>query len=64
LGRESPLPTLQQTIADKFLEKLAAADEVDTVKIEQLRALLIANKKPKPDDFIKIFTLPAGGDLM
>lgn len=57
------MPTIQQTIADKFLTKLADGKEVDAIKIEQLRTLFVNNKKPKPDDFIKIFTIPAGADL-
>jgi len=57
------LPTIQQTIGDKFLAKIAEDKEVDARKIEQLRALLIDNKKLRPEDFIKIFTIPAGGDL-
>jgi hypothetical protein len=57
------LPTIQQTIADKFLTKLADGKEVDAIKIQQIRTLLVNNKKPKPDDFVKIFTIPAGGDL-
>jgi hypothetical protein len=58
------LPTIQQTIGAKFLAKLAENKEVDARQIEQLRALLIDdNKKLRPDDFIKIFTIPAGGDL-
>jgi preprotein translocase subunit Sss1 len=32
-------------------------------KIEQLRKLLASSKKPKADDFIKVFTSPAGGDV-
>ena len=57
------MPTIQQTIADKFLEKLAECKEVDANKIAQLRTLLTDKKKPGPDDFVKIFTVPAGGDL-
>jgi hypothetical protein len=57
------LPTIQQAIGEKFLAKLAEGKEVDARQIEQLRALLIDNKKLRPDDFIKIFTIPAGGDL-
>jgi hypothetical protein len=57
------MPTLQQQIAEKFLLKLAESDEVDAAKIEQLRLLLSDNKKAKSDDFVKIFTTPAGGDL-
>jgi hypothetical protein len=57
------MPTLSQQIADKFLSKLAESDEVDAAKIEQLRAVLYDNKRAKAEDFVKIFTTPAGGDL-
>ena len=57
------MPIIQQTIADKFLTKLADGKEVDNIRIEQLRDLLVNNKKLKPDDFVKIFTIPAGDDL-
>ena len=57
------MPTLQQQIAEKFLSKLAESDEVDTAKIEKLRVLLSEHKRPKADDFLKIFTTPAGEDL-
>ena len=57
------MPTLQQTIAAKFLAKLGEADDVDTEKIEQLRNLLGNDKKAKAEDFVKIFTAPAGGDV-
>jgi hypothetical protein len=61
--RESTLPTIEQTIADKFLTKLADGEEVDASKIEQLRTLLADNKKPQPDDFVKMFSIPVGGNL-
>lgn len=54
--------TLQQRIAEKFLAKLAESRHVDAGKIEQLKQLLTDSKKPKADDLVKIFTLPAGGD--
>jgi hypothetical protein len=57
------MATLQQIISQKFLEKLAESKEVDAGKIEQLRILLLDSKKPKPDDFVRIFSQPAGGDL-
>jgi hypothetical protein len=57
------MPTLQEQIAEKFLAKLADSKGVDAEKIDQLRILLANSKKPKADDFVKIFTLPAGGDL-
>ncbi len=57
------MATLQQQIADKFLAKLIETKEVDDAKIEQLRTLLSEGKKPKADDFVRIFSLPAGGDL-
>jgi hypothetical protein len=57
------MPTLQQEIADKFLAKLAESKDIDAEKIDQVRTLLANSKKPKADDFVQIFSLPAGGDL-
>ena len=57
------MATLQQQIADKFLAKLAETEEIDAAKIERLRALLAQVKKPKAAEFVRIFSLPAGGDL-
>jgi hypothetical protein len=57
------MPTLHQQIADKFLAKLAASKEIDTGKIEQLRALLADGKKIKADEFVKIFSQLDGGDI-
>ena len=55
--------TLQQQIAEKFLAKLAGSDGFDAAKIEQLRGLLTRGKKPKADELVAVFSLPAGGDL-
>jgi hypothetical protein len=57
------MATLPQQIAEKFLTKLTESKDVDTDKIEQLRGLLADSKKLKTDDVVKIFSLPAGGDL-
>ena len=57
------MATLQQQIAKKFLTKLAESKKVDPDKIDQLGKLLGEGKKLKGDDFVKIFSLPAGGDL-
>ena len=57
------MATLQQQIAEKFLAELAESKVVDAEKIDQLRSLLGDSKKVKPDDFVKIFSAPAGGDL-
>lgn len=58
------MATLQQQIAEKFLAKLAQSKAVDAEKLDQLRSLLADNsKKLKADDFVKIFSAPAGGDL-
>ena len=55
--------TLQQQIAEKFLAGLAASKDVDIEKIEQLRRLLADTKKPKPEEFVRIFSLTADDDL-
>jgi CMP-2-keto-3-deoxyoctulosonic acid synthetase len=57
------MPTLYQEIANKFLTKLSQTKGSDAEKIEQLRVLLADGKKVKPDDFVKIFSVPAGGDI-
>lgn len=57
------MATLQQKIAEKFLAKLAESKDVDAAKITKLKVLLADSKKVKADDLVKIFTLPAGGDL-
>jgi len=57
------MATLQQKIAEKFLARLAKSKDVDAATIVELRTLLADNKKPKADDFVRIFSLPAGGDI-
>jgi hypothetical protein len=57
------MATLQQQIAEKFLAKLAESKKVDADKIDQLRTLLADSKKLKAEEFVKVFSLPAGGDL-
>jgi hypothetical protein len=57
------MATLQQQIAEKFLVKLEESKSADAEKIDQLRKLLSGGKKVKADDFVKIFSLPAGGDV-
>lgn len=60
---EGLMGTLQQKVAEKFLAKLKEGKGLDAEKIEQLRKLLADSKKPKAEDFIRIFTAPAGGDV-
>lgn len=57
------MATLQQKIAERFLAKLEGSKDVDPAKVEALRILLADGKKPKADDFARIFSLPAGADL-
>ena len=57
------MATLQKQIADKFLAKLEGSKDVDAEKIDQLRTLLADTKELKADDLVKVFSLPAGGDL-
>jgi hypothetical protein len=57
------MATLQQTIANKVLAKLSKSPDVDATKIDQLKALLASGKKVKIEEPVKIFSLPAGGEL-
>jgi len=55
------MATLQQKIGEKFLATLAEGKALDAEKIEELRKLLADGKKPKADDFAKIFTAAGEG---
>ena len=57
------MATLQKQIADRFLEKLEHVKEVDVLQLDELRNLLSGDKKIKVEDLVRIFSLPAGGDL-
>jgi hypothetical protein len=57
------MASLQQAIAKTFLAKLSEKSEVRADQVEELRKLLEASNKPKPDDLVKIFTAPADGDV-
>jgi hypothetical protein len=58
------MPTLYQTIAEKFLAKLAESKDFDKEKVDELRKVLAAaDKKIKSEDFVKVFSAPAGGDI-
>lgn len=57
------MATLQQKIGEKFLATLAERKAMDAEKIEQLRKLLSDAKKPKADDFVKVFSGSTGGDV-
>lgn len=57
------MANLQQQIAEKFLAALAESGDVGAEKIDQLRQLLARGKKPKADEFIRVFTAPAGGEI-
>lgn len=57
------MSTLQHDIAEKFLKALTDANQLDSLTIQQLRELLSTSKRPKAEDFVKIFARPAGGDV-
>lgn len=57
------MSTLQKTIADTFLAKLAEDKDFDPKKIKQITNLLAADKKAKADDFAKVFASDDAGDI-
>jgi hypothetical protein len=57
------MATLQQQIAEKFLDRLAESKEISAEKTEKLRLALAADKKLKADDYVKIFSEPDHGDV-
>lgn len=58
-----PQVKLQHDIAQTFLEKLKESPDVTPEMVDALRELLSAEKKLKADDFVKVFSPPAGGDV-
>ena len=57
------MSTLQQQIAAKFLARPAESKHIDAPQIRQLEKLLTDSKRPKADDFVKIFSLCTGGGI-
>jgi hypothetical protein len=57
------MATLQQQIAEKFLARLAESKVVSTEKTEKLRLALESDKKPKAEDYVRIFAEPDHGDI-
>lgn len=57
------MSNLQKSIAEKFLSALGKEKGVDAGVVTQLHALLDEDKKPKPDDLVKIFTAAPGKDV-
>ena len=49
------MKTLHAQIVEKFLERVAESEHLDDAKRERLRKLLKEVKKPKADDFMKVF---------
>ncbi|MEO9458829.1 MAG: hypothetical protein ABJE63_08955 [Lentilitoribacter sp.] len=58
------MSSLQKAVIQRFIEKLSEHGEFDQLKINKLREIVEAGKKPKPDDLIEIFGLPHGGDTL
>lgn len=50
------MKTLHAQIVEKFLERLKTAKHVDGPKVDALRDVLAQVKKPKADDFVKVFS--------
>ena len=49
------MKTLHTQIIEKFLERIGESKHLDDAKRERLRKLLKEVKKPKADDFMKVF---------
>lgn len=58
------MASLQEAVANKFLETLEGGETFDQTKIAKLEALLKAGGKIKVDDLMAIFALPEGGEVL
>ena len=57
------MPALQEQIASKFLAELSKDKDFDAAKIKALRGLLAEGKKPRAEELVAIFSIPAGEDV-
>lgn len=57
------MATVHGKIIEAFLSELATSEAVDSQKLKRLKKLLADSEKPKADDFVQIFNLPAGDDI-
>jgi hypothetical protein len=57
------MPTLQQLIAEKFLDRLKEGSELDEQALKHLGDLFGAGNKIKADDLVKVFTSPPGEEV-
>jgi hypothetical protein len=57
------MANLHQQIAEKFLAKLADSKTTDIDTIDKLRNLLVAGKKIRAEDFVKIFSATSDTDI-
>ena len=45
--------TIHESILNEFFKKLTESEEFDDDRVTRLRELLLAQKKPKPDELVK-----------
>lgn len=57
------MPNIQLQIKEKFLERLAESEQIDTRTVEELRALVLDGKKVKAEDLVKIFSRSDSQDI-
>ena len=57
------MATVHKKIMQTFLSSLADSAALDAEKLRLLRELLEKGEKPKPDEFVRIFSRPAGNDI-
>ncbi len=54
---------LQDEIARRFLEKLNGSSAVAPEMIEKLRVQMSEKKRLKPENLVKVFSMPTGLDV-
>jgi hypothetical protein len=57
------LPSLQEKIAAKFLENLSQLEGFDQGMRTALEAQLAKHKRPKPEEFVAIWSMPPGEEI-
>jgi hypothetical protein len=57
------MKTVHQQIVATFLSTLGESEVVDAQTLRELGDLMTTGKKIKPDELVRIFSEPKGGDV-
>ncbi len=58
------MSTIQQDILSEFFEKLSESEEFDLDRLERLRRMLTAQRRPKPATLVEILSVDSNDEVL